>query len=493
MRWDGNSVICLHDGERGEEFGPAMLSMGQTPQTKGLVHMIFASLIIQVAAAVITLRYVRKLPALVFIFAAFGLIIVSIRLAEAIQFSDFAIFLTSITMLAGVTVTPHISLSVKQESKLLKSLEAVDRALLSSLSHKGLMNAIADRLGSTLGTDAAAILLTNGTVHTFASYGVDEEITRFAEEHAENGFIVSVVRSQKPLVISRINQDEDDALLNVIRRQGFMGFVCAPIVKRGTSVGVLVLFSKTPRPYTKREQSFIQAICNQIGIALNRAQLIERMQEMSFESVRSLVEAIEIRDPYTRGHSAQVAELAVCTAQKMDFNAKELKYIEYAGLLHDVGKIAVPEAILQKKIGLTEEEWEIIKKHPVFSAQVVEPILELRHIVNWIRHHHERWDGRGYPEGRSGSQIPLPSRILAVCDTYSAMTSDRPYRKALSDFNAIQELARVSGTQLDPAVVTVFLNVLKRRLSHSSIAGEHMRSTYPQDEKISYRPKGNWF
>jgi len=458
--------------------------------------MTIASLIIQVTAAIVTLWYVRKLPALVLIFAAFGCIIISIHFVEAVQLSDFAVLITSATMLAGVMVIPHVSSFIKQENKLLKSLESIDRALLSSLSHKGLMNAIVDRLGSTLGTDAAAIFLKNGdihTLHTFASYGVDEEIERFVKQHTDNSFITSVVKTQKPLVISRINQDEDDALLNVVRKQGFMGFVCAPIVKSGTSVGILALFSKEPRPYTRREQAFIQAICNQIGIALNRAQLIERIQEMSFESVRSLVEAIEIRDPHTRGHSVQVAELAVSVARRMDFNRKELRYIVFAGLLHDVGKIAVPEVILQKKMKLNEEEWKIIKQHPVYSAQVVEPILELRHIVNWIRHHHERWDGHGYPEGRQGSQIPLPSRILAVCDTYSAMTSDRPYRKALSDGDATQEIERVSGTQLDPEVVGVFLELHKYGFTRNSIAGEHIRSTYPQYDgnTLSYRPQGS--
>ncbi len=459
--------------------------------------MMTASLIIQVAGAIVTLWYVRKLPALVLIFAAFGVMIISIRFVETVRLSDFTVFLTSITMLVSVTIVPRVSSFIRQKSKLLRSREGIDRALLSSLSNKGLMNAIVDRLGSALGTDAAAVFLKNSnvhTLHTFASYGVDEEIKQFVEQHTDNSFFTSTVRSHKPLVIQRIKQDEDDAFLNVVRGHGFLGFVCAPIVKSGAAVGVLALFSREPRPYTRRERAFVQAICNQIGIALNRAQLVERIQEVSFESVRSLVEAIEIRDPYTCGHSVQVAELAVLTARKMGFNTEELKYIEYAGLLHDVGKIAVPEVVLQKTLKLTDEELEIIKKHPVLSAQVVEPILALRHIVDWVRHHHERWDGQGYPEGRRGTQIPLASRILAVCDTYSAMTSERPYRKALSDEDAVREMKRVSGTQLDPEVVAVFLTLHEHGLPGKSITGEKIRSTYPQSDKdaLSYRPQGSW-
>ena len=207
---------------------------------------------------------------------------------------------------------------------------------------------------------------------------------------------------------------------------------------------------------------------------MDRAKLIERIQEINIESVRALVEAIELRDPYTIGHSIQVADLATRIAQELEFSEREKNLIEFAGLLHDIGKIIVPEAILHKGTVLSSEEWQIIKKHVVHSAKIIEPIRNLRSVQNWILHHHEQWDGSGYPDGISGEKIPLESRILAVCDAYSAMTGDRPYRKALSIKDARQEIVNVAGKQLDPRLVNIFmsLNLQAHKIYLSNKEGE---------------------
>jgi len=179
---------------------------------------------------------------------------------------------------------------------------------------------------------------------------------------------------------------------------------------------------------------------------------------MNYDLVVAFIRAIEKRE-LCYEHSLQVAILSTAIAEKMGFREQELELIKYAGLLHDVGKIGIPEAILRKPDLLTEEEWKIIRYHPQQSVEIIKPIKGLQQIQHWILYHHERWDGKGYPEGKRGEQIPIQSRILAVSDTYSAMVKDRPYRKALFDKDAREEIARVAGIQLDPKIVNVFLNL----------------------------------
>jgi len=180
--------------------------------------------------------------------------------------------------------------------------------------------------------------------------------------------------------------------------------------------------------------------------------------------VFALVQAIEMRDPCTKGHSLQVSNIAVELAKIFGSSEREVELVRYAGLLHDVGKIAVPEAILNKPSGLNEEEWKVMRIHPVISAEIVRLIKDLSEIEKWIFYHHERWDGTGYPEGLQGREIPCFSRILAICDTYSAMVSDRPYRKGLTDEAAREEIKNYSGKQFDPEIVEIFLTLSKEFL-----------------------------
>jgi HD-GYP domain-containing protein (c-di-GMP phosphodiesterase class II) len=171
----------------------------------------------------------------------------------------------------------------------------------------------------------------------------------------------------------------------------------------------------------------------------------------------ALSEAIESRDPYTRGHSARVAEIAYEVGARLGCDEKELALLLLGGALHDIGKLAVSDAVLNKPGTLTDEELAEVRRHPEAGARMVSLDPELRPILPSILYHHERWDGRGYPTGRAGAEIPLEPRILAVADCFDAMTSDRPYRAALPAEQAAGEVDRCAGTQFDPDVALVFL------------------------------------
>jgi putative nucleotidyltransferase with HDIG domain len=182
-------------------------------------------------------------------------------------------------------------------------------------------------------------------------------------------------------------------------------------------------------------------------------------------AVYDLVSTVETRDPYTYGHSKKVNTYAVALAEAIGLSPEEVSKVSTAALLHDIGKISIPDDVLNKKGKLNKEDWEAIKAHPRLGASIVGSIPNLVPCVSSILHHHERWDGGGYPEGLKGEEIPLEARILAIADSFEAMTSARPYRPALSIEEVVKELGQCAGLQFDPKLVEVFVGIIEAGLT----------------------------
>ena len=191
--------------------------------------------------------------------------------------------------------------------------------------------------------------------------------------------------------------------------------------------------------------------------------LYRQQQRAIGQSLLALANALEAKDASTRGHSERVAELGRCIATSLGLDAEHVAAVGEAGLLHDIGKIGVPDAILLKPGSLTDDDWEAMRRHPVVGAQIVAPFEFFARSTPLIRHHHERWDGSGYPDGLVGRSTPLGARIVAVADVFDALTSTRPYRAALSTDAAIERLAAEAGRTLDPDVVTMAVHLLAER------------------------------
>jgi putative nucleotidyltransferase with HDIG domain len=191
--------------------------------------------------------------------------------------------------------------------------------------------------------------------------------------------------------------------------------------------------------------------------------LIEALERGYLDTIRSLASAIDAKDPYTRGHSERVAALSVEIGRELGLDAAALQALEYAGVLHDIGKIGVPEQVLRKPGRLTPEEVTLVRSHAPVGAEIVEGIQFLRSAEPAIRHHHERWDGAGYPDGLAGEAIPLVARIVNAADTWDACTSERPYQRAYSAPEVVSILARLRGTQIDPRVHDAILRVVERK------------------------------
>ena len=197
-------------------------------------------------------------------------------------------------------------------------------------------------------------------------------------------------------------------------------------------------------------------------LARRSFELYTKMRKMYLETIRALAAAIDAKDPYTKGHSERVTQTSVALARELNLSEREIENIEYAALLHDIGKIGIADNILGKNSSLTDEEFDKIKEHTIMGAKIIEPIDSLKNSYEAIYHHHERYDGKGYPDGIKEKDIPLSARIIAVADAYDAMGSDRPYRKKLSKDKIMKELTEQSGKQFDPEVVKALISVLDR-------------------------------
>lgn len=198
------------------------------------------------------------------------------------------------------------------------------------------------------------------------------------------------------------------------------------------------------------------------GHVLRNMHLVERLKRTSFEAVRALVSAIDKKDPYTCGHSERVGVLARLTGQELGLSPEQLQELEWAGLLHDIGKIGIPEAILNKPGKLTDEEYAIIKRHPQMSYEVLKPVASLAGVMRIVIEHHENFDGTGYPNGLKGEEISLAGRVMHVVDVFDALTSDRSYRRKFDTRRAMDIIQKEAGTKMDPAVVEKFGRVLER-------------------------------
>jgi putative nucleotidyltransferase with HDIG domain len=236
-------------------------------------------------------------------------------------------------------------------------------------------------------------------------------------------------------------------------------------------VGVLRLERGAEQPpFDADERRLLAVFASQIAASLDNARLYQQLQEQNLQTVIALAKAIEARDPYTRGHSEQVTRYAVRMMELLGANPERVELMRYASLLHDIGKIGIRDNILLKPGALSAEEFAEMRKHPQIGAEILRSIRSLREALPIVEGHHERVDGRGYPHGYTGDQLPLEARVLAVCDAFEAMTSDRAYRKGMPVDTALTTLFTGSGRQWDPQLVDIFADMIRREFQALRIA-----------------------
>jgi len=250
---------------------------------------------------------------------------------------------------------------------------------------------------------------------------------------------------------------------------GFLGydeqqepFVAIPLKTRKNVIGVLnIHLPKDRTNFSDWELKFLSILADEIALAIDNIKLYQSIEKFYLELVETLAKIIDAKDAYTADHATRARIRAVKLARKLNVAEKMVKIIEYAALLHDMGKIGIDERILTKPGKLTDDEYKEIKRHPQIGYNILSPIEFLRPVAEIILYHHEWYNGNGYPDGLKGDEIPLGSRIISVIDAWDAMTSDRPYRRSLSKETAIEELKKGAGIQFDPKVVNAFLELME--------------------------------
>jgi HD-GYP domain-containing protein (c-di-GMP phosphodiesterase class II) len=258
--------------------------------------------------------------------------------------------------------------------------------------------------------------------------------------------------------ISTTELANDERLSRPARRAAseISSVTAVPLIHQGRALGVVAVGSRDVRPYSPRTAAILSTVANQVAVALSHASTYRELEQSYLQTVMALAAALEAKDEYTADHAESLADLACATGRVLGLTKQQLRQLEFAAVLHDVGKIGVPAHILNKPDTLSESERAMITQHTVIGERIVSRIDYLRPLAPIIRAAHERWDGLGYPDGLLGEAIPLEARIVFVCDAFHAMISDRPYRAKMNEAQALYELRAYAGTQFDPAVVMAF-------------------------------------
>lgn len=307
-----------------------------------------------------------------------------------------------------------------------------------------------------------------------------------------------VVKNQKPLIMLRVSEHSRENKDFGRFYSTFGDTISVPLIKSRNIIGAITVASGMPRidrdsergdtktrPIDADDIQMLQNLAAQISIAIENARLRKSMEKTYFESIASLAAAVEARDRYTKGHSTRVSEFATATAREMGLPETIVNQVRDAALLHDIGKIGMPDAILNSPSPILSDDMKaLIRAHPEKGENIIKPLKSLTVLCPIVRHHHEKYDGTGYPDGLKEKEIPIESRIMGVADAFDAMTSERSYRKNLSKEEATREIRDNSGTQFDPECVDAFTQCLEK---HPKLVSLMVRSDYVSSRAIIAR------
>lgn len=336
------------------------------------------------------------------------------------------------------------------------SLYEMSEALASSLSLDQVLTSILDTVEKEIGPDCATVLMDN------ESTGIDLMARRDANDIEHD-----IGELDIPLLLR--NSDNDVPIVGPMAKvqryffrspEGLKSFISVPLRVRSNIIGMLSAYSWNQR-FTEGKRKLLSLLCARAAASIENARLYKNLQDTFRDTISGLARAIEAMDKYTAGHSDRVSEYSRLAAVELALPEDDVDIIAQAALMHDIGKLGC-HANLNNPGKLTDEEYEDIKHHTSYGREILEPISFLKPLIPGVLHHHERWDGTGYPMALQGEEIPIMARVLAVADTYDAMTSNRAYRKALSHATAVAELVRCSNAQFDPDAVEALLRALSK-------------------------------
>ncbi|HET60485.1 MAG TPA: GAF domain-containing protein, partial [Chloroflexi bacterium] len=357
----------------------------------------------------------------------------------------------------------------------LNGLRDIDSFITGHLPLDQILKSILDLVQFQVEVDAADILILeegSNQLRSAAAFGFTQEAIEQVVLAADHSYAGEVLRTQKPVTFVR---HEADAYVldqwRVWQQEQFRAYIGVPLMINRDVKGVLEVFRHEPALLEPQNQHFLETLAGQAAIAIEQRELFDGLQHSNEElrqaydaTIEGWSRAMDLRDRETEGHTQRVTVLTCRIAKEhFHFDDEALVWMRRGALLHDIGKLGVPDNILLKEGPLTLEEWVIMKTHPHMAYEMIKSIDYLQNAVDIPHFHHEKWDGSGYPHGLAGEAIPLAARIFAVVDVWDALTSDRPYRKAWREEDALQFIREQSGKHFDPTVVEAFFAIMQRQ------------------------------
>jgi PAS domain S-box-containing protein len=397
-----------------------------------------------------------------------GVFTVNVELPRELTNTDVHL-LSTLSEIAG-TAIQRTSLKEQTDQRLqqLAALSDIEHTISSSFDLNLNLSVILNHVISQLGIDAADILLFNANSQMllfsqgrgFRTKAIENSRLRLGESHAGK-----VALERRLLQVQNLQDPGNRLLTHLLSSENFVNFIGVPLIAKGQLKGVLEIFHRTPLNPDTEWLNFLTSLADQAAIAIDNSTLFENLQRSNIElslaydeTIEGWSKALDLRDNETEGHTQRVANTTIQLAQLFDFPEEMMINIRWGALLHDIGKMGVPDPILLKPGPLTDDEWVIMKKHPEFAYNMLAPIHYLKNALEIPYCHHEKWDGSGYPRGLKNDQIPLATRIFMIVDVWDALLSDRPYRKAWSENKVLDYLRSLSGSHFDPIVLEKCLN-----------------------------------
>ena len=365
------------------------------------------------------------------------------------------------TILEKARLFTTLDRSVKQFG----TLAEVDALLNSTLDQKVIRKRAMEAITLLMDAEAGSLLLVDDEKRElYFEVALGEKGDKVKEIRLKMGEGIAgwVAECGEPLLIHDVKKDprfykSADKKTDFITRD----MICVPVKVKDKIIGVLQAINRKESVFTEGDLKLFQLFSNQVAIALDNARLYEEIRETFFATAGALAEAIEKRDPYTGGHTKRVVNYSLAAAKYLSLSPNEIERLKFSAILHDIGKIGIEDKVLRKPGKLDDAEIRIMNMHPALGADIMGHIKQLKDLIPGMMHHHERPDGKGYPDGLKDGAIPIIARIISVADTYDAMTTDRPYRKGLSHQTAIDEIIRYAGSQFDKEAAMAFIKAFE--------------------------------
>ncbi len=402
-----------------------------------------------------------------------GVFFVSVRAPRQMMKEEVKV-LEALAEMAGTALhRMRLHEETQRRVQQLQALQTIDHAITAAPDSRITLAVLLEQALAPLGADAAGVLLFDSHTLTleyaagrgFRGRGYERSRLRLGEGQAGLAAL-----ERRIICIADIAQCEPPFVrLPLLADEGLASYAAAPLIAKGQLLGVLEVLHRVQFEHSRDWLRFFETIANQAAIAIDNARLFEGLQRSNIElslaydydaTIEGWSRALDLRDKETEGHTQRVTEMTLKLARAAGMSAEELTHVRRGALLHDIGKMGIPDAILLKPDKLTDEEWAVMRRHPTLAYDMLSPIAYLRPALDIPYCHHEKWDGSGYPRGLKGEAIPLAARLFAVADVWDALRSDRPYRKAWTEEKTLEYIRTQSGKHFDPKAVELFLQVI---------------------------------